>query len=870
MVRQARIITNVALIMMSMLVASCNLFIDDEVEDEYAELPKHTGYGYDEPVVSKGDYYDVTYQYNSYVRQLDQTTQSFIRNVDLHPSGNFAFIDFDLNTPKDLLPVKGEIILSGITTLFPSGIGMRVIEVAEMDGVYRFLACVADMDDIFKMIDMDVDIGAAMIEQGLAEESTEESDQSRTRSSIFDPDLTDEKTINKIIDDIEFEMPLSKDLVGGDDDDDNKGKTEEEKKEEAEKSKEKMGIEKPDQKEKKVKISTTGTISTNKGETSVKLKMKMRAKTLKMGDKKVPFGFYLDNNFTVDGILHFKGAADLTWTIYDKSDILPKSCTIPIPGTGIVLKVCCGLKLIFDMEFAANFDLHYKIAGKTVHDHDLMELMPLNLSLPVISTAKLLGNLKQWRIDDKQCCAEISDANLTANFNTEVELSPGLGLFTDDFSARSIIRAHWPISITSPDVCTETGYGWDIRKNPGIEGKFDMGLGLQLTRAKGFADVLKEYIESIGQTVADLGDIYAFFRYDDDKVEEHNAFVVKLNKFKEFLDNIKGDSKVTAEDTKVEIDGKEIDAIALSLPVTWVRDALPEKKVPWKNIKIEKTWLPLIDESSQENDFKAEKHYGSTLNPEESYFDVSWNIKDPGIVSYFKTLTPCLLITGRQNTDYEFHKLYFYDGKGIDKKFKHKAGMKDVSFRVPFSELPDEDELSFFPGYFMGTTSDFTREEWDRVTGGYKAYFLKGFFFDRDRYEHTKNPSAIKLIWIEQFDIETTPQGKNRRWFKAQYEVKDPDKAVLHGIFFTQTEDKYDEEYHNSGTLVKGTKNTYEVEFGQFFENSDCYLGVTPYTSRDKNGSSVLKQSGFHDSFMDGCLYSWDDENNKWVNITIQ
>ena len=49
--------------------AACNLFIEDD-EEWKADVPVHTGYGYDEPVTENGEFYDLKYQFNSNVNIL--------------------------------------------------------------------------------------------------------------------------------------------------------------------------------------------------------------------------------------------------------------------------------------------------------------------------------------------------------------------------------------------------------------------------------------------------------------------------------------------------------------------------------------------------------------------------------------------------------------------------------------------------------------------------------------------------------------------------------------------------------------------------------------------------------------------------------
>ena len=717
---------------------------------------------------------------------------------------------------------------------------------------------------------MDVDVGGALVAQGLADEPAQ---SNVTRLNYGEG----EKKIHKIFP-FSFEKSFGKDLVGGDDED----------KEGAKKSEKAMGKPKPSQKKKSVKVTTSATITAPEKENSLELDGTMRLRALKTEDGTlVPFGFSFDNEFTITGKIEFKGALNMNWEICDKSDILPKNLKIVIPDTPIVLKICCGLTITFDLEFAANFDLTYKIKGRTVHDHDVFDFLPSTNQL-IRNLTKTLSCLSQWKLYKKDCTAELSNFHLTSDINTEFMLSPGIGLYTDDFSARFLIGAHWPISITSPSTYDETGYGFDISNSPGISGNFDLGFGARLTRAENFADVARKFLHQTGETIADLGEIWAYFGYSDDEVEEHNKFVKKLNKFKEFVDKLdtmeesveiekdKEDKDKDKDDQDKTEKEKKIDALSLEF-FEWMRESsvIPEEKLPWKDIKVDAKWLPV----TEDNSWHAIKNEGSVLDVMSGFYDVAWNIADPGIVSHFTPITPCLLITRERNTDYEFVKLFFYDWV-IDKNFKHKKGISDVSFQIPFKELKDyqEEKLHFFRGYLVGKTSDLTYEQMDRLTkyGGKMYYAAAGLLFDKAEIVNNYLPPKIKINWIANYQtVDFNKFGLEyithpiRRLFRVQYQVDHPERAALHGVFFTRCEDTNDEQYHVSGFPVEGRPNTFQAEIWQEVINSDVWLGVTPYTSRDndiRNGF-IVRQLGFHNDFEDSWMYELDGD--KWKKKEI-
>ncbi|MBR5038372.1 MAG: hypothetical protein IKX65_06585 [Prevotella sp.] len=141
------------------LAVSCTLYMDEEdsiLNDD--ELPVYTGEGYDEVVHVQEDNLDAYYQYNSNVRHFSDDMQSHIIKVKSDPDELFTYIDFDKNTPIELLPVKGDILVSLETDHFPEGFGNHVLAVGNTGDFYRCLTCVADMKDIFKTFNLKAEL----------------------------------------------------------------------------------------------------------------------------------------------------------------------------------------------------------------------------------------------------------------------------------------------------------------------------------------------------------------------------------------------------------------------------------------------------------------------------------------------------------------------------------------------------------------------------------------------------------------------------------------------------------------------------------------------------------------------------------------
>ena len=143
----------------TLLCVSCTLYMEEEAPvNNDDELPVYTGEGYDEVVHVQQDRMDVYYQYNSNVRHFTDEMQSHIIKIKSDPDELFTYIDFDYDTPAELLPVKGDILVSLETEHFPEGIGNHVLLMLDTGSCYRCLTCVADMKDIFKTLSLDADL----------------------------------------------------------------------------------------------------------------------------------------------------------------------------------------------------------------------------------------------------------------------------------------------------------------------------------------------------------------------------------------------------------------------------------------------------------------------------------------------------------------------------------------------------------------------------------------------------------------------------------------------------------------------------------------------------------------------------------------
>lgn len=149
-------------LLIATLTTSCNLFIEDELEEEASELSDfknvrhHSGEGYDKPVATTEGGCDVEYQYNDNVLVVEESTQEkYITHVETDGVNVMLEVHFRADTPKELLPQPGEIFLSTATDKFPMGANHLVEKRLFEDGVYKCLMSFATLKDTFKNLLID-------------------------------------------------------------------------------------------------------------------------------------------------------------------------------------------------------------------------------------------------------------------------------------------------------------------------------------------------------------------------------------------------------------------------------------------------------------------------------------------------------------------------------------------------------------------------------------------------------------------------------------------------------------------------------------------------------------------------------------------
>ena len=203
----------------TLLLNSCNLFIDEEdVIDEngFANVPIHSGMGYDHPITINDAGCTITYQYKSNVRQLSyEEQQRYIVNTKQDQAGAFIEIHYRLDTPADLLPVPGEILVSTVTERFPWGCNHLVQYRVTDEGVYKYIATFAHLEDTFEELDIDGKVSRTTEEEFYVEaeplddeENEAEQPEAEARSKVGVDFSIDRMDVHLGTDYISFRFPF--------------------------------------------------------------------------------------------------------------------------------------------------------------------------------------------------------------------------------------------------------------------------------------------------------------------------------------------------------------------------------------------------------------------------------------------------------------------------------------------------------------------------------------------------------------------------------------------------------------------------------------------------------------------------------------
>ena len=144
----------------AMTMVSCNLFIEEEDNGslEFKDVPVQTGEGYDTPATYTDDNVTVTYQFREGVRYLTERDQQYIVYVKRDEINALVEIHYRLDTPEELLPVPGEILVSGATDKFDWGCNHKLLNRFKEDGVYKYLGTTCSLKEIYSRLDIDGEV----------------------------------------------------------------------------------------------------------------------------------------------------------------------------------------------------------------------------------------------------------------------------------------------------------------------------------------------------------------------------------------------------------------------------------------------------------------------------------------------------------------------------------------------------------------------------------------------------------------------------------------------------------------------------------------------------------------------------------------
>ncbi|MBQ9667474.1 MAG: hypothetical protein IJV45_01830 [Prevotella sp.] len=209
---------NLLFALITLALASCNLFIDDDLAEEpsrFKDVPTHSGEGYDTPITYSDEHCEVTYRFNDNVRYLDEKEQQYITNVKRDELGGLIEIHFAADTPEELLPSPGEIVVSSVTEKFDWGCNHLLQKRIFQDGVYKYLGTFAKLEETYKQLDIQ---GTATTEDvdsyyvAPDPELEDLADNARTRA---DDEASDESMVS-FTEDGEFsvKIPLTASLSG--------------------------------------------------------------------------------------------------------------------------------------------------------------------------------------------------------------------------------------------------------------------------------------------------------------------------------------------------------------------------------------------------------------------------------------------------------------------------------------------------------------------------------------------------------------------------------------------------------------------------------------------------------------------------------
>lgn len=119
---------------------------DKPTVDVPVDIPKET-------VQEQTEFYNITYRYCDDVIVYDESNENYVEKIEQD-----SIIFLSGNTPQGLIPQAGDIIASGMSDVFPFGLGNKVVSVTKSGNTYQCLTTSASLDEIFAELEIDASI----------------------------------------------------------------------------------------------------------------------------------------------------------------------------------------------------------------------------------------------------------------------------------------------------------------------------------------------------------------------------------------------------------------------------------------------------------------------------------------------------------------------------------------------------------------------------------------------------------------------------------------------------------------------------------------------------------------------------------------
>lgn len=194
------------------ILTSCSLFIDEEDEAiDYGDVPVHTGQGYDTPAKATESGCDVTYQFKKDVRNLTEQDLQFVTYVRNDETGALVEIHYAGNTPQELLPVPGEILVSGVNDKFEWGCCHRLQNRIYENGVYKYLGTGATLKEVYEVLELNGQLTTEQEERYTVMEvdTTGAASNIRTRASDGEDDEESCIDVEMLSDGFSIKVPVA-------------------------------------------------------------------------------------------------------------------------------------------------------------------------------------------------------------------------------------------------------------------------------------------------------------------------------------------------------------------------------------------------------------------------------------------------------------------------------------------------------------------------------------------------------------------------------------------------------------------------------------------------------------------------------------